>query len=147
MHKEGKGEQCAKLNDECHGGRSIAGLREGNVGWGRDKIQMVNDWLSHGSSIAASQEEYVGPTVSVQDEGDSSPNIEQTLTGKREETCEGREGGGDQSSSEMYLCIEDEPFGIQVDLENEFVGERGEDEVTGVDEGVQVDSSLPHTVN
>ena len=73
-------------------------------------------------------------------------NVEQNLTGKREETCEGREGGGTQPSSGMHLHVEDEVFGNQVDLENEFVWEGGEGEEIGVDASVQADSPLPDTL-
>ena len=69
------------------------------------------------------------------------------MTGKREETCEGREGGGAQSSSGVHQCLEDEIFEPQFDLENELVDVGEEDEEIGADEDVQVEISLPNTVN
>ena len=47
----------------------------------------------------------------------------------------------------MYQCLEDEIFEPQFDLEDELVDEGEEDEEIGADEDVQVEISLPNTVN
>ena len=114
---------------------------------------MMNEWIIYGSlSIAAihgSSEEDNGPSITISEEAYRSSSIEQDLTGKREETCEGRKVGGAQSSSGMHLetsLLEDEVIGDQFGLGNELVWEAGERDKDGVDESIQADSSVPDTV-